>query len=157
GVLVPALAKARQNAKRVATRVMMDAMGKGLRLFRNELPGECPKDGFPSSSTRAPDGEDAFRRASDDPTESGYQRLSGAQWLVRYLVGKDAKGYVPKENVPRALLDRNNTSAFWSQRGWYDETAGPDNMNLAPLPRAPLYADPDRLRLRTPRTLPGAP
>src|SRR5437762_2343998 len=64
GILVPALAKAREQAKRVASRAAFDAVGKGLEMFRNEVPQECPGDSYPASGTRGTDPANGNTHAS---------------------------------------------------------------------------------------------
>ncbi|HPM23890.1 MAG TPA: type II secretion system protein, partial [Phycisphaerae bacterium] len=93
-ILVPSLSGARDAAKNAKTRSIMKAAGEGLELFRNENEQELRGNNYPPSTP------------GDDPTESGNnnspgnEELCGAQWLVRYLLGKDLNGYVARRNVP---------------------------------------------------------
>lgn len=108
GLLVPAVGRARDQAKNAKTRATLKAMGDGLELFRSDNESEFA-NGYPSS------------RYADDPTESGTENnISGAQWLVRYLMGKDVLGYVNEKNGPRFP----NVTQGWEQKGWYPEKDG---------------------------------
>ncbi len=144
GILVPALSRAREQAKAAATRAILKAAGDGLDLFRNENPRECRGGGgYPRSSM------------SDDPTEQDMQLIFGGQWLVRYLMGKNLDGYVPRRNVPRQLLI--DPDPDWAQKGWYDEEPGTNNLNYAPLDRVGPYLEADRVTIALPKDLEGAP
>src|SRR5262245_1584781 len=168
GILVPALAKAREQAKRVSIRANFDAAGKGLEMFKTELPNEVQGESYPSSHPRPPRAPAVGAGApdysfGDDPTEPGLQRLSGAQWLVRYLFGKDGEGYVPKKSVPRALIDDPSVSdPYYSQHGqngggsWYSNFTPPGG-TPAPLVRAPIYLPSGTRSLRRLNELHGGP
>jgi len=97
-ILVPSVSKARDAAKNAKTRAIMKNMGDGFEMFVNENSAELRGQNYPSS------------RAGDDPTETGIHNalieadLSGAQWAVRYLMGKKLDGYVPRKVVPPVLL-----------------------------------------------------
>ncbi len=146
GLLIPALSKARAQAKSAATRAMLKSAGDGLDMFRNENPKECPSDGYPKSSAR------------DDPTEEGTQEIVGAQWLVRYLMGKHLDGYVPKRNVPRKYLADNPPQAGWEQKGWYARPNDPDwpgDGYGAPFQKVGPYLEADKVRVAMPKDLPG--
>ena len=138
GILVPTLSRARQQAKATATRAILKSIGAGLDLFKNENPKECRGgEGYPNSAMR------------DDPTEREEQWIFGAQWLVRYLMGKDLHGYAPRRNVPRDLLDPD---ADDEEVEWYEydtdgtpkvERVGPylssEAVKLAKLDELPGY------------------
>jgi prepilin-type N-terminal cleavage/methylation domain-containing protein len=135
GILVPSLGAARAQAKNVKTRATLKALGDGLEMFRGDNDKEQKKTGgYPPSAE------------ADDPTETGQQYIFGAQWLVRYLVGKDAKGYIPKRNVPPGVLAQG-TPGF-EQKGWYDDPN---------VPRSGLYVQADGLKLVQPKNLKKAP
>lgn len=141
GILVPSIGAARKHAKSVKTRATIKAIGDGLELFRGENDAECRQTGgYPPSTAR------------DDPTEDGMQLIFGAQWVVRYLVGKDLKGFAPRRNVPAAVLEKATTE--WEENGWYDSTS-PNDPNA--VPRVGPYVQPDGLRLVKPSALPGKP
>lgn len=135
GILVPSLSRAREQAKNTRTRATMKAMGDGLELFKNENPGEVRGEGYPSSY------------AADDPTEDGEQLIFGAQWVVRYLMGKDFNGYVAKKNVPPDLVSAG--VPLWEQRDWYELETTTYN-KYAPLPRSGPYLDPTGVTVRAP-------
>ncbi|MBU0639522.1 MAG: type II secretion system GspH family protein [Planctomycetes bacterium] len=139
GMLVPALSKARQQAKNAKASATMKGAGDGLEMFRNENPRECQgTEGYPSSAAR------------DDPTVSGDQDIFGAQWLVRYLMGKDLNGYAPRRNVPDDLLD---PGAPGEQEDWYDYDDNGDPV----VQRVGPYLPPDTANVIKPSRLPGVP
>ncbi len=142
-ILVPTVGRARDQAKNARTRTTLKAIGDGLEMFKGENEDEVRKTGgYPPSA------------AADDPTESGRQHIFGAQWLVRYLVGKDSLGYVARRNVPPPLLE--NPQQYWEQRYWYATEGGPAGVTL-PLPRVGPYVAPEGLSLALPEKLRGAP
>ena len=145
GILVPALSRAREQAKSAATRAVLKAASDGLDLFKNDNPRECRGgDGYPDSSMR------------DDPTEQNKQYIFGGQWLVRFLMGKNLDGYIPRRNVPREVLD--NAEANWDQKGWYDGGPdGPGENPYAPLERVEPYLPPEGVTLAEPNSLDGGP
>lgn len=142
GILVPSLSRAREHAKAAATRALLNGIGQGLDMFKNENPEECRgAEGYPKSTMR------------DDPTEEDEQWLIGAQWLVRYLMGKTLDGYVPRRNVPRAVLALGQ--GFFEEAYWYDldQTNNPH----APLERVGPYLPADQVRLEELANLEGVP
>jgi len=144
GILVPSLQKARQQAKNVAIRGTLKALGDGLDLFRGDNQRELGGREYPPSA------------AADDPTEEGNAKIYGAQWLARYLLGKDLNGYVSPMRVPRDLLQRKTTDPYYWQKDWYAEVPTSDNP-YAPLDRVGPYVDPSRLRIAAAADLEGAP
>lgn len=139
-ILVPSLSGARDAAKNAKTRSIMKAAGEGLELFRNENEQELRGNNYPPSTP------------GDDPTESGNnnspgnEELCGAQWLVRYLLGKDLNGYVARRNVPVGAI---GTTPGFEQEGWYDPNSA--------LPRSGPYLPLNSAMLKSPKQLPGAP
>jgi prepilin-type N-terminal cleavage/methylation domain-containing protein len=149
-ILIPALSKARDAAKNVKTKGTMKSLGDGLEMFKSENEEECHGDNYPSST------------AGDDPTESGdggtlgSEQIFGAQWLVRYLMGKNLDGYVAKRNVPK-VFDGLSPPAGWSQELWYGkpgDSGWPAELTQ-PLPRSGPYVS-DAV-VKPPRDLPGSP
>jgi prepilin-type N-terminal cleavage/methylation domain-containing protein len=141
GILVPSLSAARAHAKNVRTRSSLKAVGDGLEMFRGANEEEVRKTGgYPPSA------------AVDDPTEEGKQLIFGAQWLVRYLMGKDLKGYVPKRNVPQDVLDEG--TQYYEQKHWYDT---PPDSYVSSIGRAGPYIQPGGLTLVETDKLPGLP
>jgi type II secretory pathway pseudopilin PulG len=111
GLLMPSLSRARDQAKSTKVRSGLKSAGDGLELFRSDHNNseDLPGEGYPSS------------RSADDPTESGTTNtIYGAQWLVRYLAGKDLRGYVSKWSAPR----NQAVEKGWEQKGWYPEKDG---------------------------------
>jgi type II secretory pathway pseudopilin PulG len=142
GILVPTLSRAREHAKAAASRAVLKGIGAGLDMFKNENPEECRGgEGYPNSALR------------DDPTEPDEQWITGAQWLVRYLMGKTLDGYVPRRNVPRAVLAQG--TQYFEEAYWYDldQTNNPH----APLDRVGPYLPADQVKLESPIDLDGAP
>jgi prepilin-type N-terminal cleavage/methylation domain-containing protein len=139
GILIPSLSAARAHAKNVGTRSSLKAIGDGLEMFRSANEEEVRKTGgYPPSA------------AVDDPTEEDAQLIFGAQWLVRYLIGKDLKGYVPKRNVPPDVLDEG--TQYYEQKHWYDT---PDDSYVSSIGRAGPYIQPGGLTLVETEKLPG--
>jgi len=137
GILVPSLSKARDSAKKVRTQAMMKALGDGLVMFVSENDEELRGNNYPPS------------KVGDDPTEAGNgitkasEDMGGAQWLVRYLMGKDGNGYIAKKNVPAPA---SPPAAGSEQVGWYDN---------ADLPRSGPYIT--NAPTKAPKELPGSP
>ncbi len=128
GILLPALQGARDQAKNVTTAAMLKAIGDGMEMFRNDNEQEREfrqTNGYPLSAR------------ADDPTESGEQYLFGAQWCVRYLMGKDLKGFIPRRHVPTIMKPGPDTAD--EQIEWYDPA--PPGNNGKPLERVGLYVD----------------
>lgn len=138
GILVPSLARARNAAKATSGKAALKAIGDGLELFRNENPGDCPGDGFPRS------------KPADDPTEPGRQDIFGAQWLVRYMIGKDFKGYISPKKASRDVVGQTE----YEQKNWYDDAVNNDGEHTQAkfqgLVRSPTYVEPDRIKLIRP-------
>ena len=111
-ILLPSLSKARDQAKNVKTRATLKAIGDGLEMFRNENEADRSMhlvNGYPRSAV------------GEDPAVEGDQLIVGAQWLVRYLMGKDFAGYAPPRNVPAVLPTPPTPGA--PEAGWYDYDA----------------------------------
>ena len=103
-------------------------------MFRNDNPEECRNGGgYPRSTMR------------DDPTEEDYQEIFGAQWLVRYLMGKQDgsafEGYIPRRNVPRGILYNSDATDNWEQAHWYEKAYWTDQSMEAADPVG-LYMSP---------------
>lgn len=143
GILVPSVAKARDSAKRVKTKAIFKSAGDGLELFINENPTEARGQTYPSSLS------------GEDPTadDSGLE-IMGAQWLVRYLLGKDLQGYVAKTSVPRRYWGADG----FEQQGWYDRPGDPDfPAGLdEPFTRSGPYLPTDGVAVKAPKELDGA-
>jgi len=142
GILVPSLSAARNHAKNVRTRATLKSIGDGLEMFRGENEDEVRQTGgYPPSAW------------AEDETEPGQQRIFGAQWMVRYLVGKDLRGFVPRRNVPPDILAMGTEEGF-HQKQWYDD---PNSGYVSNIGRAGPYVQVDGLKLVQPSKLPGAP
>jgi prepilin-type N-terminal cleavage/methylation domain-containing protein len=152
GILVPSVSKARDSAKNAKTRAIMKNMGDGLELFVNENSAELRGQNYPSST------------AGDDPTESGLNSglsaadMSGAQWVVRYLMGKKLDGYVARRVVPPEFATIN-ANAGEEQLHWYDspgDSGYPTDLT-EPLPRGGPYLEPGAVKLKPPKNIVGSP
>lgn len=150
GILIPAMGRARDQARVTKSKGVMKSLGDGLELFRGENDDECRGQNYPSS------------KAGDDPTAEGdgsalgSEEIFGAQWLVRYLMGKNLDGFVPKRNVPK-VFDALSPPAGWSQKLWYGKPGDPEwpSVLTEPLPRTGPYVN-DAI-VRPPRDLLGSP
>ncbi len=153
-ILMPSLSKARDAAKNVRTRGTMKSISDGLELFVGENEDECHGNNYPSS------------RAGDDPTEQdagvdtstlGNEQIFGAQWLVRYLMGKNLDGYVPKRSVPKIWDETVGGPAGWGQKLWYGKPGddGWPTQLTEPLARSGPYMG--QATVRPPRDLAGSP
>jgi prepilin-type N-terminal cleavage/methylation domain-containing protein len=108
-ILLPSLSRAREQAKTVKTRAMLKSIADGLEMFRNENEADRSMrlvNGYPRSAL------------GEDPATPGEQLITGAHWLVRYLMGRDLSGYAPRSNVPAALLNPANPAE--QEVSWYD-------------------------------------
>ncbi len=139
GILLPSLGKARESAKRVKTQATMKEAGHGLAVFGTENEPDLKGQEYPPSTL------------DQDPTVSGEDDMTygigGAQWLVRYLMGKDLKGYISPRFVPK------NPSApvGGEQVGWYIDPNNPgDDPGYG---RSGPYLTPDSVKLATTRSL----
>ncbi|MEW6251961.1 MAG: prepilin-type N-terminal cleavage/methylation domain-containing protein [Planctomycetota bacterium] len=136
GILLPSLGKARDSAKNARTRATCKSIGDGLEMFRNENDDECKGQAYPSSTA----GDDPTDAANNSTTPN--EDLCGAQWVVRYLMGKDLEGYIPKRNVPRQYW---GNQPYNFQVGWYDnpDPNNPFDRTGPYLPNAPVKAPKD--------------
>jgi prepilin-type N-terminal cleavage/methylation domain-containing protein len=133
GIVMPGLSRAREQAKKVKTQATMKAIGDGLDMFVGENEDECRGQNYPSSAA----GDDQTEEDTDgDATLLGNEQIFGCQLVVRYLMGKNLDGYVPKRNVPKAFDDQD-PPAGWKQRAWYGRQ-GDVGFPPAPFPDEPV-------------------
>jgi hypothetical protein len=99
--------------------------------------------------------------ASDDPTDAsdtgviGSEGMCGAQWIVRYLMGKKLDGYVPARLVPPSLV---GTTPGAEQELWYEGPGAqgwPAEVTEA-LPRSGPFLEPGVVKLKAPKAIPGS-
>lgn len=87
GILIPSLARARTQARKVATAATISAIDKGLEMFHNDF-GQYPD----STSLR----NSPPHRVDPVVWPAGFMgpnnQLTGAHWLVRALAGHDLQG-----------------------------------------------------------------
>lgn len=134
-ILVPALGSARRIAKATKVRAMMKFAGDGLESFKNEY--DLPGDSYPTSAV------------SDDPTIDGFgsdQMIFGGQKLVRYLMGKDLKGYINPLSVPKNSWGGSGGE----QVGWYDPNS---EYYVQEFDRDGTYINKESIRLALPKYL----
>lgn len=96
-ILLPSLSRARGQARKVAVAATIDAIGKGLEMFRNDF------GSYPDSQRRP----DPINWGVDNSAYEQY--LDGAHWLARALAGHDSLGVDANGEVlktSRALADR---------------------------------------------------
>jgi len=110
-ILLPALSKSREYARKVRTRADMKGISEGLEAYRTENESD--------SSARLTNGYPPSAQAVDT-AYTGTDKIAGANWLVRYLMGKDLAGYAPRRNVPGDML---NPGSDDEQVPWYDYEA----------------------------------
>lgn len=85
-ILVPSLARARNQAKKAASAAAVSAISTGLEMFHNAM------DDYPDSASIDDSGGDLEDPIDDYFNSTGENRLSGAHWLARALVGHDLQG-----------------------------------------------------------------
>ena len=139
-LLIPALSAARDHAKALKSRAEIKTISEALELFRGENESDRTAretHGYPPSAM------------ADDPAVAGTDQIGGAQWLVRYLMGKDLSGYAPRFNAPADLQDPNNPD---EQVSWYEWNAdgSPKVARIGP------YLPPDTVKVVPTKDLPQA-
>lgn len=113
GLLVPAIGKVRDHAKRASVENLLGAIGKGCEAFHANF------ERYPRSTALNP-----FEAASANVW------LSGAQWLVLELAGADLKGYVAMDK-DRYFNTVNPQTTGVNEEDWRDWYAlTPSNANL---------------------------
>ncbi len=138
-VLVPSLRGARNSAKNVATKATFTGITRALEQFKNDNQQEFRRtNGYPPSAR----GEDIHEAAPPSPNV-----LYGAHWLPRHLMGKDFKGFIPREFVPKDCLDR--------PREWYYPS--PCGLTDSELDRRPRYIEADTIKMTPTNELKGQP
>ena len=140
-ILVPAVNSARNAAKNAKTRATLRAIEAALEMFKTDNGSEfAATGGYPPSFTHPKikghtfnswDGQFPFHGGAE-----GNPVVYGAQWLPAMLVGKDLRGFVRRSDVPPALRDKPYE--------WYEQKPLGEDY---PLPRAPLYLNPEEVRI----------
>lgn len=145
GILVPSLGSARDSAKKVKSKAAMKSIGDGLEGFAGENSNELKGNNYPPS------------RGGDDPTVEDDDQIGmqGASWAVRYLLGKDFRGYIPPTQAKAYVYDGDPAG---TQVGWYEEVGGSNpnpklqDPNIV-LPRAGPYLAAEAVTFKAPRDL----
>lgn len=109
GLLVPAVNKARDQAKKVTTQKLISTLDTGCQLYSKEF------DRYPRSF-----GENPFEG------EGSGVYLSGAQWLILELAGADLKGFVMPDK------EREHTFSENDWRDWYALNPSRDYQRYGP-------------------------
>jgi len=138
GLIAPSLSGARDQARAAKIANTLKGIGDGMELFRGQNEEEF--HGYPPSAL------------ADDPTESGTNELWGAQWAVRYLMGKDLNGYIPRRAVPSNMF---NDDPDYTQKDWYSDA--PSGNNGESLQRVQPYVPRDGVKVKQVGDLPGLP
>jgi prepilin-type N-terminal cleavage/methylation domain-containing protein len=120
-ILLPSFGSARNAAKGAKTSSDLKNIATGLAMFKNDNERQYSRsNGYPASSW------------SEDQAVVGEQRIYGAHWLVRSLVGGvpildsggsliayDYEGFVPRRIVPQSVQLIGENSTTFRQEGWY--------------------------------------
>lgn len=115
GLLIPALAAARDQARRASSAAVVNALEKGAELFKAE------NDRYPRSSGGNPFEPSSYQ--GGNVSLNPQVPLSGAQWLGLQMVGADQRGTVKadiKNDTTYSALgtpDGSITNQDW--RRWY--------------------------------------
>ncbi len=156
-ILIPALSGARDSAKKTATAAMIRSIEAGLDLFKNDNERDFRQtNGYPPSAVHPPIPgytgldpdkiESRFPFIPNEPT--AVRGVYGAHWLPAMLVGVDQQGYVSKRGITkRAGIHKEPFK-------WYLPDPLKDGK---PLPRKPLYLNPDDMNLTATEDLSGIP
>jgi prepilin-type N-terminal cleavage/methylation domain-containing protein len=140
GIAVPALTNARTQAKAVQVSAQLKSIEEGLDLFKNDNEKNFRySNGYPPS------------RFAEDQTIAGEQGLYGAQWLVRYLAGKDFQGYISRNSIPKSILEDGRTTPHF-ESGYYEPGDQPGSISgdasgmlNRPVDRSGPYLNVDKL------------
>lgn len=116
GILVPAVATARYQAKAASTRSKLSSINTGCEMFHGEM-GKYPVS----------QGINPFEGPSSTPQSAA---LSGAQWLVLQVSGPDFQGYV--KPITENDADDNGVinNADWLD--WYSTAPGATYTRFGP-------------------------
>ncbi len=135
-ILIPALGKARDQAKKVSTLKGIDSIKVGMEMFKNDNGSDFTQtNGYPPSFVHPPltaypggfTADDAF--AGKYPYTQEKPVIYGAQWLPAMLMGKDSQGFIKRSSAPKTLEPFK----------WYD----PDVVTGKPIERSPMYVTPE--------------
>ncbi|UCE59610.1 MAG: prepilin-type N-terminal cleavage/methylation domain-containing protein [Phycisphaerales bacterium] len=148
GLLIPAMNRARDAAKKSATVSLFHALDVGLSTFKNDHESSFPRThGYPPSFAHPPiPGVDFKPHEGEFPFLEEKPVVTGAHWLPAMLIGVDRLGYVKRQSIPKKGDIRKEP---WK---WYEpDPLGPGTF----LDRMPFYIDPGGTKtLRTDR-IPG--
>ena len=145
-ILVPAVNGARNAAKNAKTGTTLRAIETALEMFKGDNGSEfAATNGYPPSFSHPKIKNFPFNSSQGEfPFEVGKPVVYGAQWLPAMLMGKDLNGFVRRSDVPPGLRGTPNQ--------WYEQKPQGQDYRL---PRAPLYLDPQGVRILKTRSVPG--
>ena len=108
GILVPSLNAARNAAKKTSSKSVLNSVGVGLEMFKNENGSDFPQsNGYPPSFVHPPLTAFTAQFGANEANEGkfpyleGYPIVYGAQWLPAMLMGLDNQGLIKRSAVPR--------------------------------------------------------
>lgn len=141
-IAVPAMRGARSSAKNASGLASIKTITQGLETFKaDNQKANRRTNGYPSS---------AFR---EDPATDGQQQIYGAHWLVRFMLGRDLAGYIPRRNVPETD-EYTNGPMHGEELRWY----GLDpNTQTDRLDGLPTYVSTKTVDIKSTIELPGQP
>jgi prepilin-type N-terminal cleavage/methylation domain-containing protein len=143
GILIPAVANARKQAKAGATKARLASIGDGCELFHSQ------NDKYPVSR-----GKNPFEGGLAPGPGGVY--LSGAQWLVLQLCGPDLLGYV--KPVKQNDANADGVINYADYRDWYSTTPSREYTRSGPyLPADGKIAQPPELYARQQTTVGDVP
>jgi type II secretion system protein G len=148
-ILVPAVNNARNAAKNAKTASTLRAIETALEMFKSDNGSEfAATNGYPPSFAypkikgypfNSWEGKFPFQG-----TSGSHPVAYGAQWLPAMLMGTDLRGFVRRSDVPPNLRNKPYE--------WYEQE--PEG-RTDPLARAPLYLNPEDVRLLKTGAVPG--
>jgi prepilin-type N-terminal cleavage/methylation domain-containing protein len=122
GILVPSVAKARDQAKKVRTNALIKTASDGSELFYGDN-GVHPKSSGASPFEPTPGG-------GPSPGGTSTTALSGAQWLALQLMGADRLGWV--KPISGNDSDNNGKIDYLDWHDWYSLEPSRDYARFGP-------------------------
>jgi prepilin-type N-terminal cleavage/methylation domain-containing protein len=137
-IIIPSFRSARRTAKNTTTLAAISTITQGLETFKQDNAKTNRRtNGYMSSEYR------------EDQATLGVQKIYGAHWLVRALLGRDLNGYIPRGVVPANFPEG---SANEERVRWYFPTPSDPKID-----RPDAYVSAKSIKLVETKELPGAP